>query len=144
MPAPAKKKVLFVCIGNSCRSQMAEGFARRYGDDVLIPASAGLMPAPIVAPDTYRAMLEKNIDLRHHFPKHVRQLGRAHFDLIVNMSGMELRDPPGDGVIAWEVTDPICETYERHCEIRDEIETLVMKLLLQIRKENSPAQPAAR
>lgn len=137
MRRSAKKKVLFVCIGNSCRSQMAEAFARLYGNDVIIPASAGLMPAAIVARDTHRAMLEKNIDLRDHFPKHVRQLGRAHFDLIVNISGMELRDPPGERVIFWDVADPICETYEIHCEIRDEIERLVLDLVLEVRRQLS-------
>lgn len=140
IPEPAKKKVLFVCLGNSCRSQMAEGFARSYGSDVMIPASAGLTPATIVAPDTQRAMLEKNIDLRDHFPKHVRQLGRAHFDLVVNMSGFELNDPPGDRTISWEVTDPVSETYKRHCEVRDEIERLVMNLVLEIRREFSRDQ----
>lgn len=143
MGKPAKKKVLFVCIGNSCRSQMAEAFARLYGGDVLIPASAGLMPASIVAPDTYRAMMEKNIDLRDHFPKHVRQLGRAHFDLIVNMSGQELPDPPGDRMIFWDVVDPICEPYESHCEIRDEIERLVLNLILEFRREASSMETPA-
>ena len=130
----AKKKILFVCIGNSCRSQMAEGFARAYGSDVLVAASAGLMPAATVAPDTARAMLEKNIILRDHFPKHIRQLGRARFDLIVNMSGEDLETIPGDALISWDVTDPIRETYERHCEIRDEIERLVMNLVLTLRR----------
>lgn len=138
MPGHAKKKILFVCIGNSCRSQMAEAFARHYGNDVVVPASAGLMPAAIVAPDTYRAMLEKNIDLRDHFPKHLRQLGRAYFDLVVNMSGAELRDPPGKSIVFWDVTDPICETYARHCEIRDEIERLVANLVFEIRREVLP------
>lgn len=142
MRKTAKKKVLFVCIGNSCRSQMAEAFARLYGADVVIPASAGLMPASFIARDTHRAMLEKNVDLRDHFPKHVRQLGRAHFDLIVNISGLELEDPPGEQMIFWDVTDPICETYERHCEIRDEIERLVMNLILEIRKEASSQETA--
>src|SRR6267154_2225345 len=50
--APAKKRVLFVCIGNSCRSQMAEAFARAYGADTLWVQSAGLGPAPMVAPLT--------------------------------------------------------------------------------------------
>ena len=50
-PSP-KTRVLFICIGNSCRSQMAEGFARRYGDDVILPASAGLSPAFMIAQDT--------------------------------------------------------------------------------------------
>jgi arsenate reductase (thioredoxin) len=131
---PAKKKILFVCIGNSCRSQMAEGFARAYGSDVLVAASAGLMPAAKVASDTARAMLEKNISLRDHFPKHIRQLGRARFDLIVNMSGEDLETIPGDSVISWDVTDPIRETYDRHCDIRDEIERLVMNLVLNLRR----------
>jgi arsenate reductase len=131
-----KKKILFVCIGNSCRSQMAEGFARAYGADVLVAASAGLMPAATVAPDTARAMWERNISLRDHFPKHIRQLGRARFDLIVNMSGENLEMVPGDTVISWDVTDPIRETYERHCEIRDEIELLVMNLVLNLRRVN--------
>lgn len=133
---PGKKKVLFVCIGNSCRSQMAEGFARAYGSDVIVAASAGLMPAAGVAPDTARAMLEKNITLRDHFPKHIRRLGRARFDLIVNMSGTDLETVPGDSVISWDVTDPICVSYERHCEIRDEIERLVRNLVLNLRREN--------
>jgi arsenate reductase (thioredoxin) len=138
-----KKKILFVCIGNSCRSQMAEGFARAYGSDVLVPASAGLMPAAMVAPDTARAMLEKNITLRDHFPKHIRQLGRARFDMIVNMSGTDLEMVPGDSVVSWVVTDPIRETYERHCEIRDEIERLVMNLVLDLRRKNTCGEPDA-
>jgi protein-tyrosine-phosphatase len=94
------------------------------------------MPAAAVAPDTARAMLEKNITLRDHFPKHIRQLGRARFDMIVNMSGAELETVPGNSVISWAVTDPIRESYERHCEIRDEIERLVMNLVLDLRRKN--------
>jgi len=71
---------------------MAEGFARTYGSDVLIPASVGIMPAYAIAPHTIRAMDEKNIDLRDHFPKALRHLGRAEFDLVVNMTGLFL--PP--------------------------------------------------
>ena len=44
------KRVLFVCIGNACRSQMAEAFARAYGSDVLVASSAGLFPAKAVPP----------------------------------------------------------------------------------------------
>jgi protein-tyrosine-phosphatase len=88
-----------------------------------------------------RAMLEKNIDLRDHFPKHIRQLGRAHFDVIVNMSGIEIENVPGDDVIFWDVADPICESYERHCEIRDEIERLVMNLVLELRGRNANVAP---
>ena len=131
------KRVLFVCIGNSCRSQMAEGFARAYGSDVMVPASAGVAPATRVAPDTLDAMNEKGIDLRDHFPKAIRHLGRIEFDLIINMSAQKL--PPGikAPVRDWEVDDPVGMKYEDHCDVRDEIERRVMELILEFRREQS-------
>ncbi len=134
MTPTSKTRVLFICLGNSCRSQMAEGFARTYGLDVLIPASAGLSPAFMVAPDTVRAMEEKNIDLRDQFPKGLHQLGRAQFDLLINMSGFELPPEIETPVRDWDVPDPIGEDYETHCQIRDEIETRVMGLILELRR----------
>jgi arsenate reductase len=130
--------VLFVCIGNACRSQMAEGFAAAYGSDVLVAASAGLMPATGVHPVTKRAMLEKNIDLRDHFPKGLRHLGRAQFDIVINMSGSFLPGPPPGRIVDWEVPDPVYMDYGEHCEIRDEIERLVMALILELRREPEP------
>jgi arsenate reductase len=138
------KRVLFLCIGNACRSQMAEGFARAYGTDVIIPASAGLSPALDVARDTRKAMAEKSIDIRHHFPKSIRHLGRAQFDLVVNMSGSQIPedDVPGVTVIEWDVDDPISMKYEDHCTVRDEIEALVMNLIVEFRA--TPKQPRFR
>jgi protein-tyrosine-phosphatase len=135
------KRVLFVCIGNACRSQMAEGFARAYGSDVMVAASAGLAPAINVARDT---MAEKRIDLRDHFPKAIRNLGRAQFDLVVNMSGSEILadEVPGATVVEWDVDDPVFLKYEDHCKIRDRIETLVMKLILDLRQ--APKEPRFR
>ena len=133
-----RKRVLFVCLGNACRSQMAEAFARHYGSDVLIPASAGLAPAMSVAPDTLRAMREKNIDLSDQFPKTLRQLARVQFDSVINMSGAPL---PGDlkaPVEEWQVEDPIAMDYEKHCQVRDEIERRVLRLLLELRREPPP------
>jgi len=131
------KRVLFVCLGNACRSQMAEGFARAYGSDVLIAASAGMAPAMNVASDSKIAMAEKRIDIRHHFPKSIRHLGRAHFDLVINMSGLEI--PPdevnGAQIVEWDVEDPVWMKYEDHCKVRDQIEALVMKLILELRQE---------
>src|ERR1051326_252788 len=101
------QRVLFVCIGNSCRSQMAEGFARAYGSDVLVPASAGIAPALTIAGDTRRCMQEKNISLNDHFPKSIQQLASVKFDLVINMSGVELPDIFGGSEITWKVRDPI-------------------------------------
>ena len=129
-----RTRVLFVCIGNSCRSQMAEGFASRYGADVMVAASAGLSPAQGVAPDTKRAMQEKNIDVQHHFPKGFRQFSKSRFDLVVNMSGFDLPEGLGASIRKWEVRDPISLDFEQHCAIRDQIETLVMNLILELRR----------
>ena len=107
MSPPAKIRVLFVCIGNSCRSQMAEAFARVYGEDVLVPASAGLAPAPGVAQDTVRTMDEKNIDLRNQSPKSFYAADLAEFDLIVNMSGFELPHGLTTPARHWDVQRPI-------------------------------------
>jgi arsenate reductase len=130
-----RKRVLFVCIGNACRSQMAEAFARAYGSDVMIPASAGLAPAIRVAPSTIQAMGEKNLDLKHHFPKSIPQLGRARFDLVVNMSGYQIPIPMEARVDSWDVKDPVSLSYEEHCKVRDEIEGLVMRLVLEVRRD---------
>jgi arsenate reductase len=129
-----KKRVLFVCIGNACRSQMAEGFARALGSDVMIPASVGLAPAPAVAPDSIRAMEERNIDLRDHFPKSLRHLGRADFDLVINMTGFFLPKEFKARVVDWEVADPVFMGYAEHCEVRDTIEQRVMNLVLELRQ----------
>ena len=133
MTAAGKKHVLFVCIGNACRSQMAEGFARAYGSDVIVPASVGIVPWVMVARDSIRAMDEKNIDIRGHFPKALRHLKSTGFDLIVNMTGSFLPSEFKGKVIDWEIADPFTMEYKDHCEIRDRIESRVMKLILELR-----------
>jgi len=136
------KRVLFVCIGNSCRSQMAEGFARTYGVDVLVPASAGLAPAQMIAPDTLAAMDEKGIDLRDQFPKSLHDLNRGKFDLVINMSGLPLPKDISCPVREWVVTDPVRLKYSAHCAVRDRIEHLVMYLILELRRDQ--AEPTLR
>jgi arsenate reductase (thioredoxin) len=117
---------------------MAEGFARAYGDDVLVAASAGVAPAISVAPDSIRAMEEKNIDIRDHFPKSLRHLGRAEFDIVINMSGMFLPETLAGRTVDWEVADPVFMDYSEHCEVRDDIEQRVMKLVLELRRAPRP------
>lgn len=127
-------RVLFVCIGNSCRSQMAEAFATRDGAGILIARSAGLAPCEMVAPITREVMAEKGIDLNGATPKGLDLTG-TNYDLIVNMSGRRL---PGRVAAAevreWDVEDPIWVSRERHCEIRDQIEGLVKELVGELRR----------
>ena len=132
------QRVLFVCVGNACRSQMAEAFARAYGADVIIPASAGLAPANQVMPDTIRAMREKNLNVRDHFPKDLRHMLRLQFDLLVNLSGRPLPDYDAP-IREWDVADPVAMSYKDHCAARDEIERLVMGLISELRRESKPS-----
>jgi arsenate reductase len=134
------KQVLFVCIGNACRSQMAEAFARSYGSDVIVPASAGISPAHGIPPDTLEAMAEKGLDLKDHFPKHVEHLGRIRFDLVVNMSGMELPVDFKTEVRTWDIEDPVWLSYEKHCGIRDQLERRVMDLIIELRRDRNKPQ----
>ena len=131
------KRVLFVCIGNACRSQMAEAFARMYGQDCMVAASAGVAPAGFIARDTRRAMAAKHIEMEEQFSKGIRQLGRAEFDLVVNMAGSVLPKDvfPGAKVVDWYVPDPVGMEFEEHCEVRDAIERRVMELILELRRE---------
>lgn len=131
--ARAKKRVLFVCIGNSCRSQMAEGFARNYGGDILTAASAGLSPASIVQPLTLQVMAARNVNIGGQFPKGLEILAREQFDLIVNMSGERLPLGPGAKVREWTVRDPIGQPQAVYEAVAAQIEDLVMRLILELR-----------
>ena len=130
------KRVLFVCIGNCCRSQMAEGFARHYGGDVLSAESAGLSPAGVVVPETVRSMAEKNIDISDHYSKGLHAEQAKDFDLIVNMSGYDLPESIRAPIRNWVVADPIGESDAVYAKVRDQIETLVMNLILEFRRNH--------
>ncbi len=128
----SRKRVLFVCIGNSCRSQMAEAFARAYGSDVLSAHSAGLSPAMIIQPLTREVLLERNIRTDGQFPKDLQVVLRDTFDVVVNMSGERLQIPR-TRVIEWPVPDPIGQTEQVYRDVAMQIEGLVMRLILELR-----------
>lgn len=144
----SKPNVLFVCIGNACRSQMAEGFARAYGGDVLEAMSAGLQPYTHVPAATRETMAEKGIDIENHFPKHISEFAEVKLDLVVNLSGQRL--PAGlPEVREWPVKDPFGGSPASYRAARDRIEALVMELVLEIRRAaggepGSEAGPGAR
>ena len=130
-----KKRVLFLCIGNSCRSPMAEGFARAYGSDVLEASSAGLAPAAVVQPMTRQVMRARNISLDGQFPMDLQIMDLKRFDLIVNLSGCELPFTPPCPVVEWAVRDPIGARESVYEQARDEIESRVIRLVLELRRE---------
>jgi protein-tyrosine-phosphatase len=112
---------------------MAEGFARRYGADVIDVASAGLAPAPIVQPLTKKVMEAKNINIDDQFPKSLLDLPVGEFDLIVNMSGSKLPPYVHADVQDWKVEDPIGKSEETYVAVREQLESQVMRLILELR-----------
>ena len=79
-----KKKLLFLCTGNSCRSQMAEGYLRDSADELFEVYSAGLEPS-IVNPIAIKVMKESGVDISHHTSKDVNQFIGQEFDYIVTV-----------------------------------------------------------
>jgi arsenate reductase (thioredoxin) len=128
-----KKKVLFVCIGNICRSPMAEAMARKYGSDVLEVASAGLAPADMTTPHTRSVLAEKNVEIGEHLPRRFRDASFRSFDLIVNLSGSSMPRSLGVPVEDWNVEDPMGKSEEEFRKTREIIEMLVMRLILRAR-----------
>jgi arsenate reductase len=132
--AKTKKRVLFVCIGNACRSQMAEAFARAYGSDILIVRSAGLAPAASLPPLTRQTLGEKNIQSEGQFPKGLESVVGEPFEVVVNLSGETLPPAFADArLIEWKVRDPIGESETVYREVAAQIEGLVMRLILELR-----------
>jgi arsenate reductase (thioredoxin) len=131
-PQTTKTRVLFVCIGNSCRSQMAEAFARAYGSDVLDVRSAGLSPATLISPLTTKILAEHNLSIDGHFPKGMDLAAKEHYDILVNMSGTRL-SLPGAQVFNWPVEDPIGKSETVYRTVASQIERLVMRLILDFR-----------
>jgi len=133
-----KISVAFVCIGNSCRSQMAEGFARHYGSDLLEIYSAGTHPASYISPDTIKVMAEKGIDISSHYPKNIKEIP-TEVDVLITM-GCEVECPyiPAKLRVNWGIDDPIGKPVEEYRKIRDIIEENVKHLISYIKnnKEN--------
>ncbi len=79
-----KRSVLFLCTGNSCRSQMAEGWARHLHGDSLEPHSAGIV-AHGINPNAVQVMSESGVDISSQPSKTTEQLSRTDFDLVVTV-----------------------------------------------------------
>jgi arsenate reductase (thioredoxin) len=114
---------------------MAEGFARYYGADVMEVGSAGLSPAPIVQPLTKQVMLEKDINIDDQFPKDLSGFSLSSFDLLINISGVKLPGRIPIEMQEWKIEDPIGRSPEVYREVRDQIETLVVRLILELRRD---------
>ena len=126
------KKVLFVCVENAGRSQMAEAFANKYGEGRFIVSSAGNKPAERVNLVVVEAMKEKGIDISMNKPKQLTAQMAMDADLIVTMGCGTQDICPGPffkPTVDWALEDPKGKPVEKVREIRDDIERRVQKLV---------------
>ncbi len=144
MSTPVPARVLFVCIGNSCRSPMAEALARHLAGDVIEAASAGVSPLGRVQDATRAVLLERGVSVEGLYSKGFGNASALGADLVVNMTGMPGGALfPGCRVEDWAVEDPYGEDLATYREIRDHIEERVLRLAARLRTAGSAQEQGA-
>jgi arsenate reductase len=132
-----KKTILFVCIENAGRSQMAEGFFRKYASEEYEPISAGTKHCSQVNPIVIQVMNEVGVDIKQQKPKDITEDMMRNSTKIINMGCMDKSFCPTifiPNVIDWEIEDPKAKSIEQIREIRDEIEQRVIHLVTNLPK----------
>ncbi len=129
-----KKKILFVCIENSNRSQMSQAFAKMLGGSNIEAYSAGSKPSGIVNPKAIAAMKELGYDLSKHDSKSLEQVKKyAPFDAVVTMGcGDACPWMPTKKFVDWEIPDPKNMEPEEFNKVRDLIRSKVKNLLQEL------------
>lgn len=122
-------RILFACVGNSARSQIAEALCRELGRDVQC-ASAGSSPAPQVDPSAVAVMKEVGMDISSARPKGFKDLPDLKYNYLVTM-GCEVVCPflPGAREVKWDIPDPHGKDIVEFRRVRDIIKTEGLKLL---------------
>lgn len=135
------KRILFVCVENSNRSQMAEAFARMHGGARVQPVSAGSRPSGRVNPKAIAAMREKGYDLGAHRSRSLEEVATGSFDAVVTMGcGDACPWVPAALREDWELPDPRDLPPAEFNEVRDEIERRVRDLLARLGENGTPGR----
>lgn len=128
-----KPTVLFVCVHNAGRSQMAAGFMEHLGGDRVEVLSAGSAPKESINPVAVDAMLEKGIDIANRKPKVLTNESVQASDVVITMGcGDACPFYPGKRYEDWALDDPAGQDLEFVRKVRDEIEERVKGLLSEI------------
>jgi protein-tyrosine-phosphatase len=132
------KTVLFVCVENSNRSQMAEAFARMHGEGRVEAASAGSKPSGRVNPKAVAAMEELGYDLTAHASKGLDDFNGRNIDVAVTMGcGDECPLVKAGQRVDWKIPDPRDMTPEEFRDVRDLIERKVKDLLATLEADHA-------
>lgn len=125
-----KKNIVFACIENSNRSQMAQAFANMYGADKVVAYSAGSRPSGVVNPKAIAAMAELDYDLSTHDSKSLDDLPEQEYEYLITMGcGEECPWFISNKRADWEIPDPKYLESEDFNVIRDLIKEKVITLL---------------
>ena len=126
-------KVLFACIENSCRSQIAEGFANIHGSNTLMPFSAGSKASGEVNDKAIIAMKEIGYDLTEHKSKGLDEFSDLKFDYLITL-GCNDKCPNIETKLRkeWDIPDPKNMNLEDFFKVRDLIEKKVLSLIDEI------------
>ena len=126
--------ILFVCIENSCRSQMAEAFAKMHGTGVLQVYSAGSNASGVINNKAIKNMKEIDYDLNTHFSKALSQIPDLEYDYAITMGcGDECPHTKAKVRTDWDLPDPKNMNEEDFNEVRDTIEKRVLALIDEIK-----------
>jgi protein-tyrosine-phosphatase len=130
-----KKKILFVCVENSNRSQMSQAFAIMHGGGHVEAYSAGSKPSGIINPKAIAAMKELGYDLSKHGSKSLEEVKQyAPFDAVVTMGcGDACPWMPAKKFIDWEIPDPRNMEPQQFNEVRDLLERKVKSLIIDLK-----------
>jgi len=134
------KKILFVCVENAGRSQMAEAFFKKYLPSGFQPISAGTKPAAKVNPTVVQAMKEVGINIENNPPQNISQQMIDEAEIAVNMGCMDKESCPAlflKDVADWQIQDPKGRSIEEIRKIRDQIEQKVKDFIVSITKGES-------
>ena len=132
------KNVLFVCVENAGRSQMAESFFKKFTKDRFNVISAGTIPSKNLNPIVVQVMKEIGIDMTSQSPKTISNSMIDNSFKTVNMGCMDKESCPAlfvKDVIEWNIQDPKEKTIEQVREIRDQIKSEVLNLIATIDNE---------
>ncbi len=128
------RTLLFVCIGNSCRSQISEGwgnfFNKKYFNNEFKIFSAGTYPAGWVAEGAILSMKEIGIDISSQYSKHLKELPIKETDFLITLGcGVSCPWFPHRELIEWEIEDPVGQPIEKFREVRDILKDKIFKLM---------------
>lgn len=134
-PFQGRKKVLFACRENACRSQMASAFAQFLAGDKLEVSNGGSEPAEKINPDMVTVMHEKGIDMGYRSPRSIEEaISNDTPELIITMGcGEQCPLLPGAKITDWDLPDPAGKSIEYMRDVRDEIEKKVVDLINEIK-----------